>query len=250
MSRWLIRTKNNHLLGPVSKSKIVELIETGAIKPQDEICSGNGYWFNLNEKDLVDKYVFGDEKQCFNPLSEAKNVLTLKKDQTAVININEIGDQNFGENDQGGSAENPLPEPEIGVSSIVSLGGDQPFEEEPPAPEMASVEESFSDDNPLRIVEDQPGEERSVDAEEIGNGLEEHSSELGYKEDAQASPAGKSHIKKLLMVLFAILTAGFLVYRLGLVQKFMKNVKFFTVVSTAMASDPSFMTNPKKKVIL
>jgi len=199
---------------------------------------------------LLDKYVFGDELQSFNPLSEAKNVLTLKKDQTAVININEINEQKSSENDQASSAESPLPEPEIGVSGIVSLGGDQPFEEELSDPEMTSVEESFSDDNPLRIVDDQPAEKRSVDVEEIGAGLEDQSRELEQEEDFQAGSARKSHIKKILMVLFAILTAGFLVYRLGLVQKFMKNVKFFTVVSTAMASDPSFMTNPKKKVIL
>ncbi len=39
---WLIRTKNNHILGPVTKEKVRELYENGSIKGDDEICSGNG----------------------------------------------------------------------------------------------------------------------------------------------------------------------------------------------------------------
>lgn len=76
MKNWLIRTKNNHILGPVTKEKIRDLIENGSIKEDDEICSGNGYWLFIREKDLVEKYVFQDRKQSFNPISEAKNVLT------------------------------------------------------------------------------------------------------------------------------------------------------------------------------
>ena len=51
---WLIRTKSNHILGPVSKDKVVELYQNGSIKPDDEICSGNGYWFFIRESELVD----------------------------------------------------------------------------------------------------------------------------------------------------------------------------------------------------
>ncbi len=68
---WLIRTKNNHILGPVSKDKIKDLIANGSIKGDDEICSGNGYWFYIREEDLVTKYVLGDEPQGFNPVQEA-----------------------------------------------------------------------------------------------------------------------------------------------------------------------------------
>jgi hypothetical protein len=73
---WLIRTKSNHILGPVSKEKVVELFQNGSIKQDDEICSGNGYWFFIRESDLVDRYLLGDEIQTFNPISEAKDVLT------------------------------------------------------------------------------------------------------------------------------------------------------------------------------
>ncbi len=68
---WLIRTKNNHILGPVSKEKINELISSGTIKGDDEICSGNGYWLFVREQELVEKYVVGDVDQGFNPVQEA-----------------------------------------------------------------------------------------------------------------------------------------------------------------------------------
>ena len=73
---WLIRTKNNHILGPVSKEKIQQLIGNGSIKGDDEICSGNGYWFFVRENELVQKYVFGDIVQDFNPVQESMPVLT------------------------------------------------------------------------------------------------------------------------------------------------------------------------------
>lgn len=73
---WLIRTKSNHILGPVSKDKVIELYHNGSIKPDDEVCSGNGYWFFIREDDLVNRFLLGSEFQSFNPISEAKNVLT------------------------------------------------------------------------------------------------------------------------------------------------------------------------------
>jgi len=73
---WLIRTKSNHILGPVSKDKVLELYKNGSIKPDDEICSGNGYWFFIRENDMVARFLLGQEIQTFNPISEAKDVLT------------------------------------------------------------------------------------------------------------------------------------------------------------------------------
>ena len=73
---WLIRTKSNHILGPISKEKVLELYNNGSIKPDDEVCSGNGYWFFIREDDMVDRFLVGTEPQGFNPISEAKDVLT------------------------------------------------------------------------------------------------------------------------------------------------------------------------------
>lgn len=72
---WLIRTKNNHILGPVSKQKVRELLEKGSIKGDDELSSGNGYWFYIRENELVEKYVLGEIPQGFNPVTEAETVL-------------------------------------------------------------------------------------------------------------------------------------------------------------------------------
>lgn len=72
---WLIRTKSNHILGPVSKEKVLELFRNGSIKSDDEVCSGNGFWFFIRESDLVNRFLLGDEIQGFNPISEAKDVL-------------------------------------------------------------------------------------------------------------------------------------------------------------------------------
>lgn len=83
---WLIRTKNNHILGPVSLNKIKELQAKGSIKADDEVCSGNGYWFYIREKALVEKYILNSIPQDFNPVSEADTVLALPE-----VQINEDG---------------------------------------------------------------------------------------------------------------------------------------------------------------
>lgn len=85
---WLIRTTQYQILGPVSKEKVVEFFKKGALGPDDEICSGNGYWFLVKEKDLVDKYLLGDMPQGFNPISEAPTVVAVKKktDHTSTLN--------------------------------------------------------------------------------------------------------------------------------------------------------------------
>ena len=82
---WLIRTKSNHILGPVSKEKVLELYHNGSIKPDDEVCSGNGYWFFIREDDLVGRFLLGPEVQGFNPISEAKDVLTQSSGGTKTL---------------------------------------------------------------------------------------------------------------------------------------------------------------------
>ncbi|MBK22493.1 MAG: hypothetical protein CME70_00695 [Halobacteriovorax sp.] len=85
---WLIRTTNYQILGPVSKEKIIEFVNKGSLKGEDEVSSGNGYWFLIKEKDLLEKYIFGDIPQTFNPITEAPNILTANHsaDQTGTHN--------------------------------------------------------------------------------------------------------------------------------------------------------------------
>lgn len=85
---WLIRTSQNQILGPVAKAKLLEFIQKGALGLTDEVASGNGYWFSLKEKDLVEKYLYGDVPQGYNPISESKSVLARREnpDKTSSIN--------------------------------------------------------------------------------------------------------------------------------------------------------------------
>ena len=52
---WLIRTTENEIIGPVTKEKVVELIETNKLKPEDELCCGNSFWFFVKEKEFITK---------------------------------------------------------------------------------------------------------------------------------------------------------------------------------------------------
>lgn len=91
---WLIRTKHFQILGPVSKNKIVEFIEKGSLSGDDEICSGNGYWFSISESDLVDKYIFGNVPQSFNPISEAATILFAHPEPVTSSGGHELQDEN------------------------------------------------------------------------------------------------------------------------------------------------------------
>lgn len=85
---WLIRTYQNQILGPVAKAKLLEFIEKGALGLNDEVTSGNGYWFMLKERDLVEKYLYGDIPQGYNPISESKSVLSKRDNPDKTTSIN------------------------------------------------------------------------------------------------------------------------------------------------------------------
>jgi len=117
---WLIRTKSNHILGPVSKEKVIELYQNGSLKSGDEICSGNGYWFFIREEDMVARFLLGNEVQPFNPLSEAKDVLTapqtsdtteeLIESENSSPDITLVGSINLDALAEESSTEEPPPE--------------------------------------------------------------------------------------------------------------------------------------------
>ena len=67
MRKWLVRSSNNQIFGPISKQELIELYENKSISYDDEICMGNGYWFYIRETELLKKYLFGDEEQSFDP---------------------------------------------------------------------------------------------------------------------------------------------------------------------------------------
>lgn len=124
---WLIRTKSNHILGPVSKEKVLELYHNGSIRQEDEICSGNGYWFYLREKEQVDRYLLGAQRQSFNPISEARDVLT--------ADLNSV-------------AGNPQPD-DITLVSGISLSNLK--DELPPVPPTATDPQKKNDLSPGEV---------------------------------------------------------------------------------------------------
>lgn len=85
---WLIRTTQNQILGPVAKAKVVEFLQKGALGLNDEVTSGNGFWFSLREKDLVEKYIYGDIPQGYNPISESKSVLAKRENPDKTTSLN------------------------------------------------------------------------------------------------------------------------------------------------------------------
>lgn len=91
VKNWLIRTRQKQILGPISREKLIELSgqQPPVLGEEDELCSGNGYWFFVKEKDLFDRYVLNGEVQSFNPISEAKDVLNPDKSQNGKSNTEE-----------------------------------------------------------------------------------------------------------------------------------------------------------------
>ena len=57
MDQWLVRTSENWIAGPYPKDQICEMIRSGKLKAQDEVCSGSGYWIYLSETDLLKQFL-------------------------------------------------------------------------------------------------------------------------------------------------------------------------------------------------
>lgn len=72
---WLVRTQQKQLLGPIDLAALLDLIAEGVLADEDEVCSGNGYWFKLSEKELVQKYIYKKHSQGFDPVSDVESVL-------------------------------------------------------------------------------------------------------------------------------------------------------------------------------
>lgn len=51
--QWLVRTTRNFISGPYSRTELCELIESGELGSQDEICRAGNYWIFLHERDEV-----------------------------------------------------------------------------------------------------------------------------------------------------------------------------------------------------
>jgi cobalamin biosynthesis Mg chelatase CobN len=50
-AKFMIRTKENRLFGPFSKALVAERVARGELRDADEVCSGDGYWIFLHERE-------------------------------------------------------------------------------------------------------------------------------------------------------------------------------------------------------
>jgi hypothetical protein len=58
---WLIRKFDLRVFRPLEEAKLIQMIEAGELKPNDEICRANGYWFPLQDTEEVRRHL-GDVK--------------------------------------------------------------------------------------------------------------------------------------------------------------------------------------------
>lgn len=53
--RWLVRTAENRILGPLERDEVIAKIQSREFGRADEICPSGGYWFYLYEGDEVER---------------------------------------------------------------------------------------------------------------------------------------------------------------------------------------------------
>ena len=55
--QWLVRTSQNVIAGPYPREQILQMIKDRHLRPQDEVCPGNSYWFFLHEAEEVIRFL-------------------------------------------------------------------------------------------------------------------------------------------------------------------------------------------------
>lgn len=126
MSLWIIRRQDFSFSRPMSDQALISLIESGEVKPQDEVCSNDGYWFSIQEVDEVKKHFGAIRLQSMIPNhGEATNATnpTLTRNDVGVLSPgrDEISDDALQASAQ--KARNAvLPETELQHESSGGLG--------------------------------------------------------------------------------------------------------------------------------
>jgi len=262
---WLIRTKNNHILGPVTKAKVRELIEKGSIKGEDEVSCGNGYWIYIREKELVNKYIVGEMVQGFNPVSEADTVIQKHQDSNSTQNS-----INLEKSDDGKLA---LPEQDdLEYPDMETQTPDVDDLEYPDINDTVEATASVSDATQavsvselrekLKVVPEEPiyEEESFDDEDEYENENEENSSNKYKKKTVKLSQRrvkkkdGSVGVKSrndnfliYLAIIFLILVIGVFVLRKPILKKFMYKSIDNLIFNNAYAQVTTPVVNVSKK---
>lgn len=215
---WLIRTKSNHILGPISKEKVLELYNNGSIKPDDEVCSGNGYWFFIREDDMVDRFLVGGEVQGFNPISEAKDVLTTPSQPSSRMS----GQTNDDITMVGGLNLSMLKQPVAAAASA------------PPVPDTPQVAAKPA---PASSTKETP----PLDVKKKNNGI----AKPKVSTTRPAAPLKKQNYLKYAGILGFLILFGLIYFRKSIIRTLFQGeiTASFSIMSSAHAQD----TDPEKK---
>ena len=213
MKNWLIRTKNLHILGPVTKEKVKELYTNGSIKGEDEVSSGNGYWFYVKENDLIDRFLLSDEKQSFNPVKEAADILTAAVLDESDILIPEDSDLEYPD---------------------LSLSDDEELEEEDEEPD------SGSNVIPINASNIAKAEKRAGQVENIKINPPIHRDEIkrdkSYELNAPKKSILTSNFLFTLIVAFLLVLITLFYFRSALINN-LKDTSNFSIISNTYAQD-------------
>ena len=251
---WLIRTKNNHILGPVSKAKIQELISAKSIKGDDEICSGNGYWFYVRENELVEKYIHNDNKQGFNPVQEAGT-----SEQSVIDELKAKANSNVDFDDEE-SGPVGLELDSIPLNDQAPINSEDHHDEQQVIQDITLVQTNLSDilspDDTASSAEERTEEKNVEILEEIPEvpKRKRFEAEAGVKagghrklNGGQKLPSKKSNISAtflyIMALLFLLMAIAAFYFRKQLIQE-INAVSDFSMIPSAHAQ---VVDNTKKK---
>ena len=249
---WLIRTKNNHILGPVTKDKVRELIEKGSIKGEDEVCSGNGYWFYIREKDLINKYIMGDVKQGFNPVSESETVLCNGKVEAALkeAQVDEDGNTSLPSDDDLAYPDMNLPDTSNTASTTILNVNDlkEKLNESPEEEAEPIVEESEQQSVSLSDIEVDKDDPDEIDSKYTKKKVKLTQKRIKKKSSNVKVKQRNDNILMYIAFIFLAIAIGVFIYRKNFLKKIMGNFSHHIILDKAYAQVTTPVVNtPKKK---
>ncbi len=76
---FLSRTQNNQIEGPFNQDEVRRRLEQGVLSATDEISASAGYWFSLNEREEVVRWLGRPLKELGDESEDATATMTVTK---------------------------------------------------------------------------------------------------------------------------------------------------------------------------
>lgn len=250
------------ILGPVRQEKVIELLEKGSLREEDEVSAANGFWFCLHEKELVERYLYNSEKQPFNPISEAKSVLTIEEQRPISVDKAERREERVS------PSQDDLEYPTIEIAPVApEILDEDEDEDERDDVTMMINEEAIAQIEPL-VEKTETNVEVEFEPIEIPAPVEEliqrHRPSEELDEAASTikihKPKGKKHrptptIKKndrylfVLLILVGLLIAGIVYYYRTVLNKPLPGFEISLLIPSAQAQSILSSGTSKKKIL-